>query len=433
MLMGEGVSSLLRTKTGARMEEHSEGTTLGGNNKVGTPGETREGAASSTSSGLRERGGRDKTTKPPDGLATTTTPVVESSDTPSPDPMQVFAGKLRSLFVLREFLAMSVPALIYLVQNKLIFISFGMLPGPMFQVIYQMKILSAALLAKLFLGKEFSTQKWLCLCALTVGVCIVQVDGTFFFIFLQSRSSGIISSHSLSPHRSSTPPSVTGQALLSSLSEEARSSVDLVTGFACAMAAVFCSGCAGIYFEAVLKGGKVDLWVRNVHLSVVSIIIGIVGFSWGRSDLAKQLYQLASSTSSKNAENQQQSPSSSSNVDVQTLLTLLVTTLASKSPLESIFDIFGSIFDSTHFVITGMADLEIGAAFVLFLHAYGGLLVSLVVKYTDSVIKAFAASLAIVFGTVVSWVLFSDFVLSKGFVVGAVLVTGSVYRYSTVA
>ena len=91
-----------------------------------------------------------------------------------------FKRKMRSLLSGREFLAMAVPALIYLVQNKLIFVSFGMLPGPMFQVVYQMKIMSAALLSKIFLGKVFSTQKWICLLILTVGVCIVQVDGTNF-------------------------------------------------------------------------------------------------------------------------------------------------------------------------------------------------------------------------------------------------------------
>ena len=40
---------------------------------------------------------------------------------------------------------------------------------------------------------------------------------------------------------------------------------------------------AGVYFEAVLKGGQVDLWVRNVHLSVVSFLIGVVGFAFSRS------------------------------------------------------------------------------------------------------------------------------------------------------
>ena len=84
---------------------------------------------------------------------------------------------MHSLLDVKEFLAMSVPALVYLVQNKLIFISFGMLPGPMFQVVYQMKILTAALLSRIFLAKKFSNAKWLCLFILTVGVCIVQVDG----------------------------------------------------------------------------------------------------------------------------------------------------------------------------------------------------------------------------------------------------------------
>ena len=91
-----------------------------------------------------------------------------------------------------------------------------------------------------------------------------------------------------------------------------------------------------------------------------------------------------------------------------------------------------ALTDSTLLLLKGMAALERGPFLVLFLHAYGGLLVSLVVKYTDTIVKAFAASLSIVLGTLVSWLLFSDFVLSNGFLLGALLVTGSVYKYSVI-
>jgi len=40
--------------------------------------------------------------------------------------------------------------------------------------------------------------------------------------------------------------------------------------------AVFCacmtSGLAGVYFEMVLKGSKADLWIRNVQLSLFSLL-----------------------------------------------------------------------------------------------------------------------------------------------------------------
>ena len=37
------------------------------------------------------------------------------------------------------------------------------------------------------------------------------------------------------------------------------------------------SGLAGVYFEKILKGSKLSVWERNLQLGVFSIIIGLVG------------------------------------------------------------------------------------------------------------------------------------------------------------
>ena len=44
------------------------------------------------------------------------------------------------------------------------------LPGPIYQVTYQLKILSAALLMKVFLNRSLSWKRWLALVLLAVGV-----------------------------------------------------------------------------------------------------------------------------------------------------------------------------------------------------------------------------------------------------------------------
>lgn len=67
---------------------------------------------------------------------------------------------------------------------------------------------------------------------------------------------------------------------------------------------------------------------------------------------------------------------------------------------------------------------------VILLQAYGGIAVSLVIKYADSIIKAFATSLSIVITALISSFLFPDFQFSCGFLVGTTFVGLSVYLYA---
>jgi len=66
---------------------------------------------------------------------------------------------------------------------------------------------------------------------------------------------------------------------------------------------------------------------------------------------------------------------------------------------------------------------------VVVMQAFGGLLVAVVVKYADNILKGFATSLAIIVSCVVSVVLWG-FVISAQFALGTCLVLGAVYMYS---
>ncbi|ESO99556.1 hypothetical protein LOTGIDRAFT_158650 [Lottia gigantea] len=66
---------------------------------------------------------------------------------------------------------------------------------------------------------------------------------------------------------------------------------------------------------------------------------------------------------------------------------------------------------------------------VIFLQSFGGLIVAVVVKYADNILKGFATSASIVLSCIVS-VYFFDFHLSIQFVIGASLVMVAVYMYS---
>lgn len=65
---------------------------------------------------------------------------------------------------------------------------------------------------------------------------------------------------------------------------------------------------------------------------------------------------------------------------------------------------------------------------VIFMQAFGGLLVAVVVKYADNILKGFATSFSIIVSCVVSVYLF-DFQLSGQFLFGAALVISAIFLY----
>ena len=66
---------------------------------------------------------------------------------------------------------------------------------------------------------------------------------------------------------------------------------------------------------------------------------------------------------------------------------------------------------------------------VIILQSLGGILVAVVVKYADNILKGFATSAAIIISCIVSVCLF-DVTLSLQFIIGAVLVVVSIYIYA---
>lgn len=140
-----------------------------------------------------------------------------------------------------------------------------------------------------------------------------------------------------------------------------------ILGFGAALAACFISGFAGIYFEKVLKESDISVWMRNVQLSLLSLPIGTV--------------------------------------------TYLINNEGSMRTILKGFDGF--------------------VWYLVILQAAGGLIVAVVVKYADNILKGFATSVAIIISCVVSMYLF-DFVLTVQFAGGTMLVIGSIFLYGYV-
>uniref|UniRef100_A0A3Q3KD65 Uncharacterized protein n=1 Tax=Monopterus albus TaxID=43700 RepID=A0A3Q3KD65_MONAL len=134
-------------------------------------------------------------------------------------------------------------------------------------------------------------------------------------------------------------------------------------GFIAIAIAVFCSGFA-VYFEKVLKSSDTSLWVRNIQMYLSGIVVTLIGVYMNDSE----------------------------------------------EILEK-----GFFFGYTPLV-----------CFVV-LASVGGLYTSVVVKYTDNIMKGFSAAAAIVVSTVASVILFGLQIIT--FASGAILVCVSIYLY----
>ena len=139
-----------------------------------------------------------------------------------------------------------------------------------------------------------------------------------------------------------------------------------LVGLLAVLASCICSGFAGVYFEKILKGSKGTIWLRNVQMGIFGVILGFVGMLINDGTKVREE---------------------------------------------------GFFFGYTIIVWT-----------VIGMQAFGGLLVAVVVKYADNILKGFATSFSIILSCVVSIYLF-NFHLNVQFVAGTVLVIVAIYLY----
>ncbi|XP_025918454.1 CMP-sialic acid transporter isoform X1 [Apteryx rowi] len=228
----------------------------------------------------------------------------------------------------KELLKLSVPSLVYALQNNMAFVALSNLDAAVYQVTYQLKIPCTALCTVLMLSRSLSKLQWFSVFMLCGGVTLVQWKPA-----------------------QATKVQVEQNPWL---------------GFGAIAVAVLCSGFAGVYFEKVLKSSDTSLWVRNIQLYLSGIVVTLFGvyMSEGAQVLEK-----------------------------------------------------GFFYGYTYCVW-----------FVIFLASVGGLYTSVVVKYTDNIMKGFSAAAAIVLSTVASVILFG-LQITVTFSLGALLVCISIYLY----
>ncbi|KIW92241.1 uncharacterized protein Z519_07225 [Cladophialophora bantiana CBS 173.52] len=141
-----------------------------------------------------------------------------------------------------------------------------------------------------------------------------------------------------------------------------------LVGIVAVAIACICSGFAGVYFEKVLKNGQSSsIWVRNIQLSIGCLAIALTGaFVWDGQAIRE----------------------------------------------NGFFQGYNSVVFAT-----------------VCIQAAGGLIVAMVIKYADNILKGFATSLSIILSTVASIFIF-NFVPTIYFLFGSILVFLATYLYS---
>ncbi|KAH9258904.1 hypothetical protein BASA81_002968 [Batrachochytrium salamandrivorans] len=246
--------------------------------------------------------------------------------------LDLVAFSVSSKTLRQDFPSLCVPALLYLVQNNFVYVAaYNLEPAP-FQLLFQLKIFSTAILSVVILKRVLTIRHWRALLVLFVGVALVQLST------MQTTGKG-------------------GQG-------------DPIKGLIAVAIAVLCSGLSGVWFERILKTTSGSIWVRNIQLSLISLVLAVGSIAMQSHD-RRQVAE------------------------------------------------FG--------LLQGYSALVWS---VVGVQSFGGLLVAVVVKYADNILKGFATSIATVLSTLVS-VIWFDFKLSPLFLVGAGLVLGSAMLYNT--
>ncbi|KAG0000117.1 hypothetical protein BGZ80_006425, partial [Entomortierella chlamydospora] len=283
----------------------------------------------------------------------------------------------------QEILKMLIPSGLYALQNNLLYIALSNLEAATFQVTYQMKILSTAVFSVMMLNRRLSSQKWFALCLLMVGVTMVQLQnvGTSRS---GSSSGGGSSNISSSIVMAEDDPKdelileegeiLDAAAVVSeNVSEEANQSEEdyfgpvqnPFIGLIAVLTSCVSSGFAGCYFEKILKGAEADMWVRSLQLGLSGALFSFLAMFYDRQRIME-----------------------------------------------------GGLFQG-YSIMTWVVVVN---------QALGGLLVAVVVKYADNILKGFATSLSIIISGIIS-VYFFDFEPSLQFQFGTMIVILSTYLY----
>ncbi|CAB9508942.1 UDP-galactose translocator [Seminavis robusta] len=288
-----------------------------------------------------------------------------------------------------------VPAILYVIQNSLVYIALSNLSAPVFISLQQGKLVATAVVSVAMLHRKYSVKQWCCLVVLAVGVAIVAIDEK-----TEAEGSSIDADE---------------------MGMESEQMEFFLVGVLAVTGACLTSAFAGVYFEKVLAPEKAasnktavmneknsmlksvdtgkpthddtrpsavaaqSLWIRNMQLALFSILFCVLREIWGTVNVVAVI----------NIEDDDRI-SASDSID----------------------------YDQPYF-----HGFTFWVWVLVLLQAGGGLLVSSVMKYADNVMKGLAMGVGVVVASVMSTLLFQVH-LSQQFSFGAFIICSSVYLFS---
>ena len=131
---------------------------------------------------------------------------------------------------------------------------------------------------------------------------------------------------------------------LNSTNKNGESDKNAVFGLTCVLTSCVLSGLASVYFEKILKNTSVSIWIRNIQLGIFS-----------------------------------------------TIFATMTTFVSDRASIQE----KGFFFGYTNLVWAN-----------IFIQSFGGLLVAVVIKYADNILKGFATSISIIVSCIASVYLF---------------------------
>lgn len=145
----------------------------------------------------------------------------------------------------REWLKMSVPAIIYTIQMNLLYVGYGNLEGAIGQGIYQSKIVFTAVFTRILLRRKLEVAQWVGVVVLMAGVvCVEHTD--------------VATDGSKQTGRAGQLPVVGAIALAS---------------------AALCSAAASVFTEKMLKqtarAAPPSLWFLNIQLAIFGSVVAV--------------------------------------------------------------------------------------------------------------------------------------------------------------
>lgn len=170
----------------------------------------------------------------------------------------------------RDAIKLAIPALLYFVQNTCTYTALTHLSAPVFQVLYQSKLLTTAAVSVALLGRTYSLTQWMSLAVLSLGVAVAV-------------SSEVKNKKDV---HNETDDSISDTTETDDRDDVFQEQIAFV-GIVAVVVATFCSALAGVYFEKIVKtptsdkdAEKPSLYMRNTQLAFFSVLVGLAQLSF---------------------------------------------------------------------------------------------------------------------------------------------------------